>query len=584
MRRKNLFWIAPCIAVLGACASEQIPKAAQACAEWRWIGIKSPQAQAETEDACPDFPGWKSSPAFPSLLHKKADTIRDVDPADPRQARAALAEEMENQDKGNEAKQADHHQAQGARAEEMEGHGKGEGKGKEAKKKEADRELKRFCVYESKKKFGKPGPPTANPKLVRIDQDCAAVSATGGNSQPLPSWQDFSNFFLAQAGQASLDITQQNGVRLAFLDTHPTGGVVPSKPPKGAGTSQHGYTLAHIARNLICSPLTSDRCAAQITTQLALPIRKFNPKSKKLTRIDTKNGGHLGLQSDLADAIVSAVEAWQTDPQAPPHLVLNLSVAWDGDLFGGLGEGQVAEMRAGTQAVYWALRYAADHGVLVLAAAGNRKDCDGDQPGPLLPAAWEGGAPPDGTCSQPLEKPLLYAVGGIDSQGNTLPNARPESLPKRAAYGAYAVVPSLTSGGSTTMYTGSSVATAVASSIAAIVWDTLPGRDSKSIMDLLDQSGTQLPFRANFWFTSSTAALVQPQPQIHRLSLCPSLETACKESDAVGCPLRSTCAKWQPTAFPLDLSWMKHRKKSCDPWLHPQPEEDPCPICNPPTG
>jgi hypothetical protein len=307
-------------------------------------------------------------------------------------------------------------------------------------------ELNRFCVYEpehGKNIFKKPLlPPGASGDLVRLDQDCVALSIADTElkeedlkKENLES--DYENFPV-EAGQpeASLQNDHAPHVRLAFLDTQPTNANFPEK----AGNSPHGYTLANIARNLVCRSDPPFRCAAQITNELALPVIQFDPKSPKFNKLDLQQGGYLGMQSDVAEAIRKAVDTWQRDRQSansPQHLVLNLSLAWDGRLFSGFSEEWINEMRAGAQAVYRALQYAASFDVLVLAAAGNQQCEPCDNNGPLLPAAWEAEIPKEQGCypKQLVKLPLLYAVGGLDSDGQRLANARPGGMPRRAAYG-----------------------------------------------------------------------------------------------------------------------------------------------------
>jgi subtilase family protein len=529
MRKSFLFWIVSFLAIgLSACTTLKAKNldTAKACAEWRWIGISQPAAR------CPDIPGWTAQPLFPQL---------------------APAQEICEQGTVPDAKLIS--------------------------------ELNRFCVYEianpKKRLKHVPFPPAVSAGLVRFDRDCAALSPSGGADRE-PEARRLSEQFLAQAGRPrTLTINDRLGVRLAFLDTQPTGIGVPKK----SGRSQHGYTLTHIARHLVCSPETSDRCAAQITTQLALPIVKFNAKKQAKTKRDEIHGGRFGMQSDLAKAIRDEVDAWQSElrrgsPQQ--HLVLNLSLAWDGELFGGLDAEQIDEMTAGTQAVYQALEYAASYDALVLAAAGNRKDCPLETVGPLLPAAWERGGPAEESCALRRQtSPLLYAVGGVQSQGEPIFNARRNGMPQRAAFAENAVVPSWDPEYSTAVYTGSSVATAVVSSIAAVVWDTRPERSAAGVMDLLDHSGDILPLKADFWFGSggSPAASATGAPNVHRLSLCAALEKACEGLRI--CPAALPCERWAPqpplvsrlAANPLPAC-------TCQPWTFPQPEDPPCPNPN----
>ena len=532
---------------------------AKACAKWRWIGIRSPAA-----DRCPDVPGWKVNPLFASKAYGQAQEAYD-----------------------QQGKPYDRQQILKGK----------QGPEKLSSSDAAIQELNRFCVYEIEDSNQKPEylppPPTRSDKLIRVDQDCAAISPNAGWDWSLwrANWKGVSKHFLSQAGRTRLEIHNLHGVRLAFLDTQPTKGDVPKEP----GRSMHGYTLTHIARNLICSPEASDRCAAQITTRLALPIVHFDAGSQRLTQIDERRedeggrGGYLGMPSDLAKAIKSEVGDWleaRQGPDSPQHLVLNLSVAWDGELLGGLNEAQIADMQAGTQAVYRALEYARSLDVLVLAAAGNQKKCLHQTDGPLLPAAWERGAVPAESCGA-TPKPLVYAVGGVRSDGRPLTNARPRGTPRRVAYAENAIVPT----GDPIqqrIYTGSSIATAVASSIAAVVWDSFPHLNSDEVMKILDASGDELtildasgnerPRLADFWF--NTGALPIGAPTVHRLSLCTALKAACDQSLSDPCPLQSAdaCDPWIPRrmVFP---AWAARPplSRTCDPWLHPQPDDPPCP-------
>ncbi len=520
MRTKQLFWIAPLFAIaMSSCTTlrPQPMDTAQACASWRWIGISRPEAK------CPEVPGWTVQPLFTSIREKPADDCGKKDDKDDKKVLAFAP-------------------APGL-----------------------IRELNRFCVYEASPQSlgGAPLPPPASAELVRIDRDCAALSASGENHMRWP-WGNFYRRLLNQAGIPGETFTIDNpfGVRLAFLDTEPTREEIPRRQ----GRSPHGYALAHIARHLVC-PRGS--CAARITTQLALPIVEFDPQSRELTKVDTERGGFIGMQSTLAQAIWSEVDAWQRD-RRQEHLVLNLSLAWDGELFSGLDEQQVEEMKAGTQAVYRALQYASDFDVLVVAAAGNIKGEPCANFGPLLPAAWEG------RCEKGA--PRLYAVGGVDAKGHPLVNARPGGMPRRVAYADDAVAACPSRRGRTARLTGSSVAAAVVASIASVVWAAYPDRSSGEIMDMLDASGEELPMAADFWRRSASAS--PAHPRVHKLSLCNALATAC---DEYGCASKPSCATHAPE--PPDpwrpLYTRTWRRGSCQPWLYPQPEVDPCPVCPP---
>ncbi|HEX6901830.1 MAG TPA: S8/S53 family peptidase [Thermoanaerobaculia bacterium] len=538
MNRRHLFWMASWMALgLSACTTIRPPGPAapdtgRACAEWRWIGI----SRAGTR--CPDVPGWTVRPLFPQIA--------------PAQQREICVGDVK--------------------------------KPEEVASLETIQELNRFCVYElanPKKGLKKvPFPPAVNDDLVRFDRDCAAL-AVATTPEPAPeNWKSLAERFLAQAGKPEepLEINDRLGVRLAFLDTQPTGMGAPGE----SGNSPHGHALAHIARELVCTSGPQEHCAAQITTRLALPILEFDPKSPKHYKVDMDRGGFLGMQSDLAQAIRDEVDDWR-ETKAQRHLVLNLSMAWDGDLFSGLDAAQIGEMQAGTQAIYRALQYAAEFDVLVLAAAGNRKREPCANTGPLLPAAWERGEAREASCGRIRERqpPLLYGVGGVRTDGTPLLNARPGGMPPRAAYGEDAVVPSLDPAIPTAKLTGSSVATAVVSSIAAIVWDTRPELDSHGVMELLAESGDPLKkLKPDFW-AGASAPPSAPFPEVHRISLCRALAAACQRNPPpyASCPVRD-CKEWEPEEPASDgQDDVTILLGSCQPWLYPQPEVPPCATC-----
>lgn len=537
--------------VLSGCATGRMQlTAAKGCADWRWIAIKK-QAAAK----CPiPADGWKQTQLF-----APAEATPYPTPRGPYYGQQPPA-------RGPQSPDTD----------------------------KALEELQRFCVYQTAAvPGGKPRqPPFASAAaggLERLDRDCAVISGSALG----PPLAAMSEQFLSQAGRsqggppataAPLQISRQPTVRLAFLDTQPTGRRVPDLPAKAGErpTSLHGYTLAHIAHHLVCSGKALESCAAQITTRLALPIRRFDPTSMTLTERDDESdgeigtrGGVIGTQGDLATAIFAEVRAWQTDPPppgaaAPQHLVLNLSVGWDPQLIDGLDKKQLAELRAGTQAVYGALRYASTLNVLVLAAAGNRNRCSWCAKGPLLPAAWERDRPAGETPQ------LIYAVGGVRSNGKPLRNARRRSMPPRTAYGENAVVTTSDPDHTTWLYTGSSVATAVVSSTAAVVWDSVPGLSPAGVMKILYDSGDPLGFHANFWSGGGTA------PESHRVSLCTAVKAACDANSSPSCPTIAQCPAWKRKvpAFP---SWSSQWwvAGACHPWVGPQPPDPPCPPCDP---
>lgn len=543
MNKNLVFWMTawPAIAMSG-CATLQPPRpprldTAKACADWRWIGI------SRCGVPCPEIPGWTMRPLFPP-----------VGPAEPRPGGSCAASGSERGDFP-------------AAKEPEQGPGP-----------DVTQELSRFCVYEVADKGRQPQvPPAMSAELVRLDKDCAALATSGPRDPGVESAADSSQDFMVEAGLPVKPFTIANpyGVRLAFLDTQPTADYL----PEWQGNSPHGFALAYIGQNLVCE---DESCAARITTRLALPIVEFNAKSPKLTRRDLDRGGYLGMQSDLAAAITNEVDDWRSDRRghSERHLVLNLSLAWDGELFGGLHEEQISEMPAGTQAVYWALQYAASFDALVLAAAGNAKAEPCSNYGPLLPAAWEIDSVKDDSC-RGHRRPLLYAVGGLRAGGYALGNGRPGGMPRRAAYAVNAVARCPLAAGYTAKLTGTSVSTAVVSSIAAVVWSAFPEKSSCEIMDILDKSGDELPMPADFWL-GENASPTPAHPWVHRLSLCTVLEQVCAQPGAT-CQPPLRCAPWRraSSAFPLPFDPGAWPRESCQPWVSPQPDSPPCPACPP---
>ncbi|HEY7213657.1 MAG TPA: S8/S53 family peptidase [Thermoanaerobaculia bacterium] len=546
MSRKYLFWIVACLAIAtSACATLRPPPprldAAKACADWRWIGISQPGAQ------CPEIKGWTVRPLFAQVApaHQISE---DFCPQEKNYCDAIKHEKVPSL--------------------------------------EVIRELNRFCVYEFAHKWGHPKVPPKSPELTRLDPDCAALSTSAGEDLDEGRLGTLSRRFLAQAGQETFKINNANGVRLSFLDTEETRGEMPK--PDQPRLSLHGFTLANVGRNLVCQ---GEKCAARITTRLALPFQKFDAKSRKLTKGKPGLGGYIGMQGDLAAAITDEVTAWQSARRPgslEEHLVLNLSLAWDGELFGGLDEGQICEMRAGTQAIFRALQYAAGFDALVLAAAGNQKGEPCNNFGPLLPAAWEIGGPPEEDCDAARKAPLVYAVAGVGGGSSPVVNARDGGTPRRVAVGEGGVVASLDPARHTAMLTGSSVATSVVSSIAAVVWSSFPHLTSQQVMEILDGSGKELLKDADFWFGANDSPPT-PRPKVHRVSLCKALEAACGSPlnsaviARVRCPLTAACADPESADSPEDPA-SKFVPDSCQPWLHPQPEIPPCLSCGPPAS
>lgn len=437
--------------------------------------------------------------------------------------------------------------------------------------------------------------------------------------------------FQVGATDLPLKSTAAPNVRLAVVDTQPTGGFGASSIP-GQG-SPHGFDLAAIARDLTCNKSCGGAdspvgpCASTITTRLALNMSSAgDPPTTDETR-----GGYFGRPSDVARAIVREVDDW-LDAGSPQHLVVNVSLGWDPDLLhpkrnaedtGAHLDAEEPGTHANAEelAVYAALDYARTQGALPIAASGNSPG--GSQPGhgATAPGRWFAKPPDTGGYFTAVSDPVVWAVGAVDRDDRPLANVRVDSLPPIVGYGDHAVAP-LPSGTGWTEppLTGSSVSAIVASSLAAVAWDLRPELDADGIMTLLARSGRALQRPAEIYRLGSSFGLrqastssgtgVQPVPSIRRLWFYSALSDAwsreglnraqaawtappvqCDTALPLSCgdPFSywicpgtdpSTQSAWTPqTACPQNLLSI-----GSVPWVLPQPGQDPCPTCSISSG
>ncbi len=401
--------------------------------------------------------------------------------------------------------------------------------------------LDNFCLYEARS-AGECLPSETVRSLARAEPDAMALVLSAGNDLQSLTSPAFERDFLQQAGQTPLpDPAGKPRARLVLLDTQPTGeGIpLPPAPPARWYRSQHGYSLANIAGRLTSSGDRFQRPAADVATRLAMPYPSYDPNTPGSP--DFQHGGYVGTIGGLTEAIGQEIAAWEAecsrdwkpgDKGCRPtqHLVLNLSLGWDGKKFGGSDEKTVCEMHPAVQSVYKALEFAAGEGALVVAAAGNRGGGPDATTGPLLPAGWES-RPAEPAVPQLAGKPFVYAVGGVQAQSYPLANSRLRGLPRLTAYADHAVVKD-SALQPTAPLTGTSVATVVVSSAAAVVWHLHPEMTAKQVMTLLYDSGVTLKQSngtakpADFYY-SSPFPITAPAPEVRRISLCAALSKAC---------------------------------------------------------
>ncbi|MEZ4469157.1 MAG: S8/S53 family peptidase, partial [bacterium] len=371
----------------------------------------------------------------------------------------------------------------------------------------------------------------------RYDEFAQDLLAPGPQADPLEEevWRP-----MALGWRASLDelrplprpATPLDPVRIAVADTSPFS----DDGEANDGRSEHGLAMGRIAKVLSCPPGMGP-CPGYVTHHLALP--------RVSATVRPADGGFFGYQSEVAIAIESAVRKWR---QAPPeeggqHLVINLSLGWDGRHGGPMVAGP-ADLRPGVRAVYAALAVASCHGALVIASAGNRSggpDEAGNR-GPLFPAGWETRAAPtaqqcreiygieEPVVSEAAYRPLVYAVGGVRPDDQPLGNTRPGGRPSLAVPAFQAVVGVDDGTGtyvSSGLHTGTSVAAAALSGIAAALWAYRPDLDAHALMEQIYRSGVNLspdpdgdPVQADFCALAAC-------PAVHRVSMCLAYKQIC---------------------------------------------------------
>ena len=365
--------------------------------------------------------------------------------------------------------------------------------------------------------------PSTDPRFGKVTEDCLAVRPQRGSAlEPVVGMQA-RDAFASRVGFLSAMELEMNGnstepfrspVTVAVVDT------IPELRP-GQPNSEHGENLARMISSLAC-PSGEASCAVTVQTALGLPRIDFGAP-------DLVRGGYMGRFTDLARGVVTAVDAWD----GAGHLIVNLSVGWEFEIFGG--------EHPGTEIVRSAVQYAYCHGALVVASAGN--DAGLCQDGLLAPAVLaEEYAPGGARCTalgvpvaeQVLEgsAPLVHAIGGLGYGDEDMPGSRLGAHTRLMANASHGM------GGDgvlTTPLTGTSVSAAAVSGAAAMVWSYNPGMSRNEVMDALYQGGQPLGFEADVSSPTDTGLVSS-----HRLSICGAMEHACGLDP--NCGLNLSCA------------------------------------------
>lgn len=385
---------------------------------------------------------------------------------------------------------------------------------------------------------------------------------------------------LARAADAPAPLPAASGAKPVFIgipDTSPA-------PPKGEDIAldavSHGFDMAWITRFLSCPNGALRPCLGRVRTDLALG----------------RPGGR-GARADLASSVVRLVRAWKKDGRSAP-LVIPIAAGWeplaeralpwrkgppeqaattDADSLPAPGApegGSGAALSPGGRAVLAALHYAACHGALVITAAGNDPGYKEAPSGPMLPAAWERlPAPSESACkawfgegaTAPAPKtsytPLVHAVGGVDDRDRPIAGTRVKSMPRLVApaalVAAYPDDPAdagyarLCAPGAdatrafvcdrTVPRTGTSVAAAVTSAIAAVVWAHHPAWSGHDVMSALHAGGISLGEKPDVLLSGTG------KETIVRVSLCGALAASCRGAPRGTCSDGLRCSR--PPAF-----------------------------------
>lgn len=409
----------------------------------------------------------------------------------------------------------------------------------------------------------------------------------------------------------------RNGVpvHLAVVDTAPA--------TTKMSQSEHGPTIAAIAALAAagCVPgIDQSSCTREVETFLGLPQEADIGPNYDF-------GGYYGFQSDLAEGIAAAVDSWANFDE---RLVINLSVGWEPSLGDLDPDGQSSN--AALTSVRDVVGLASCRGALVVAASGNQPQgsCVDQATGP---GSWEAipgfnsqacldlGMPlADIQLPDPLPTfhPLLYAATPLNWSFENLDDYRGGSNARLATLG-FAGTAEI-DGQRFGPLSGSSVSTAAVSGIAAMIWSFYPTLSADELMDIIYGSGA--PRMVDNM--TVMASLHGPQTNYEQrvITACGALSKACGnyEGDPQVCavvaelcmdPLVDSQAWWGAfdstfMSLPEDEvvpapgpAMTLYECERCgdqydaklptfadipagdmpDPWVLPQPEHPPCPLC-----
>ena len=489
------------------------------------------------------------------------------------------------------------------------------------------KQLERFCRYVWRGKASPTSQPTFDAtwtaKRISMDADLDVLlpqtAYLGGDAAERDA---AAAAFRQRSGilgsGAASTVHLQTGVaaRVAIIDSvgfADAGRLYASAQPR----QRHGLSMAALVHDVRC-PNGEQNCREPLFHTQAFPYVGSSP-------LEQAGGGPLGSIGSLAHALGEAVIRWRGLglPNAP--LILNMSVAWDPEYGADLTpEGQEAThsdlllkpsptVPASVQAVHAVLVYASCLDALAIAAAGNNTGAPCEQLGAMAPASWERYPRPDAARCQelfgdelPARRPgdpaisdpgaLVYAAGGVTADGQPIPVARPGSTPPRVLPALQAVAGAGTR--QTDAWTGTSVATAALSGLAAAIWTHYPALTPGQVIGLITRSGEATSLPARLPAGAGMARLVTGHGAFAQLCAARPGTPACTNPYmSPVLPVASAAAigaatSLQCTETSMSCGGEMVRVYGCDgggaatanvpaptPWLRPQPDIPYCPIC-----
>lgn len=362
--------------------------------------------------------------------------------------------------------------------------------------------------------------------VIEVESDCGAVFDHTTDEIWNVVGDEFEQAFHNGIGLASaedLNLLETESSRapviVAVIDSIP-------EPRPSLPRSLHGSFMLSLVDDVACPAGRDESCAVTSRAYLGMPRYVENGETDLYGAV---RGGHYGTQKDVAKAIYQAVADWQANA-SNAKLIINLSLGWERELFGDTDD---STPRPSVLAVHAAIEYARCFGALVIGAAGNLGySCE---EGPVAPAAWELHAMPSANrcalfnapeppSSGNLYAPLVYSVGGLTHDHQPMARSRVGGMPRLAALATNATTADAQRTG-----TGTSVAAAVTSGVAALVWSYNPQLTPAQVMDIIYTSGTDTSMVADYIYAGAHAI------DVHAVDACAALEHACN-LDGANCP------------------------------------------------